>query len=659
MSAVPVMEPPKPSKAEQFFRETLPSVVPGIEIREEQIKMARAVERGIQEESHVISEAGTGTGKSLAYLVPVAQHLQEHPQSCAVISTGTIALQEQILGKDIPDLEKVLGYSLNAELAKGKGNYLCWTRLQEQVQELGLFDEDNPLGNVFQWAQNTCTGDKTELPVEALPVWMEVNCDDNCVGKKKCRNANRCFRLKAKERLESADVVVTNHTLFILDLKLREETMGEHSILPDFDVVVLDEAHNLEPVAVKIQGLQVSQYRIPQILSQLKKCPGSDPSSIREASMANEAFFFTVSMAGNGKIDKFYIPKTADGEPLAKMMDSLEDLRKAVDKVGKMFDPQGWTDRVDGLFQRLTNAIIESESIIYNDSLDDVSWVEVTHDKHQRKKVTIHLTPVDVSEKLEQLLFSNEEIRSVIMTSATISTAGSFDYFKKSVGCQKAIELQVQSPFDYKRQCLMYLPSGLPDALSRDFHTLVVPEIEKILQVTQGRAFVLFTSYKGMNEAFNVITSRPPDKRLPYRIFKQGEVSKQRLLDMFREDEHSILFATSSFWEGVSVEGSALSCVILVKLPFGVPDEPVVEAKVKAIERRGGRSFNEYSLPECIIKMKQGFGRLIRTRSDRGIVAILDPRVRAKGYGWQILSSLPPAQEIRSLVNVDLFLEGK
>jgi len=633
----------EPTVAETFFRNTLPSKKP-CEVREPQIEMAMAIEKALTEKKHVMAEAGTGTGKSLAYLVPTANHIQQH-KGRAVISTGTIALQEQLVNKDIPFLEEVLGRSLNARLAKGKGNYLCIDRLREEVkypQSLAsdtMFGYDDKLSYITDWAKQTRTGDRAELPWEPGEVWSKVNADDSCTGKN-CPFNSACFYIKSKALLAGADLIITNHTLFFIDLMIRAESGGEASVLPGYDIVVFDEAHHIEQMARDALGVKIASTRLPSILAQARKLPGAPYIEIAEAKLANDTFFNNLAAAGVG--DKFVLPKTGE-------ISSVGD--KLISTVSGVI--YGFGDSEDKKIEVMTDRLFKYRSelkhTLNGKGSEFVYWAE-SETRGKRRKTTLHATPINVAEQLKEMLFQNDNIESVIMTSATLAAGSSFNYLRRSIGCDDAVEVQLDSPFNYGEQCLLYLPAGLPDPRDLNFHVQVTPVIEEILTATKGRALVLFTSYRGLNEVFERLAGY-----LSWPVYRQGEMPKQKLLDKFKEDTHSVLFATASFWEGVSVEGEALSCVILVKLPFTVPDDPVEQAKTKAY---GDAAFFQYSVPQAIIKVKQGFGRLIRTREDRGVVAILDPRVKTKAYGKRFLNALPRCREVAALDGVEEFLRG-
>jgi len=627
----------EPTVAETFFRDILPSKKT-CEVREAQISMAMAIEKALAEKKHVMAEAGTGTGKGLAYLVPIVNHIKNH-KGRAVISTGTIALQEQLINKDIPFLEEVLDRPLNARLAKGKGNYLCIDRIREEVKNPRILEPSANFSYIVGWAKKTTTGDRAELPWEPGEVWSKICADDSCTGKK-CPVYDACFYVKSKALLVGADLIVTNHTLFFIDLIIRTESYGEASVLPGYDIVVFDETHHVEQMARDALGVKIASTRLPSILAQARKLPGAPFIEIAEAKLANDSFFNVLAAAGT--VDKFVLPKS---EEITSAGDKLISI---VSGVIYGFDAN-LDKKIEVMSDRLSKYKSELGFTLAGKGSEFVHWVE-NESKGKRKKTTLHATPISVADQLREMLFQNENIESVIMTSATLAAGSSLNYLKRSIGCDESVEVQLDSPFNYGQQCLLYLPAGLPDPKEQDFHVKVAPVVKEVLTATEGRALVLFTSYRGLNEVYEKLAGC-----LPWTVLRQGDMPKQKLMDKFRDDTHSVLFATASFWEGVSVEGEALSCVVLVKLPFSVPDDPVEQAKIKAY---GDAAFFQYSVPQAIIRVKQGFGRLIRTREDRGIVAILDPRVKTKTYGKRFLNALPRCREIAVLDGVGGFLGG-
>ena len=628
---------------EQIFREVLTVKIPDCEIREQQIEMALLVERALQQERHALVEAGTGTGKSFAYLVPLALSLDG---GRAVVSTGTIALQEQLIHKDIPFLEQALGLDFRAQLAKGKSNYLCLLRFREEIESPSLF-EAGLFNRLLAWAEHTATGDRSELDFNPGEVWSRVNPDDGCPGKK-CSFYRDCFFFSARARLQDAGLIVCNHALFFTDLNVRAVSGGRASLLPDYQAVVLDEAHHVEDIARQSMSTVISSMRLPVLLFQLRRLDGCNLDAVNNALGLNDGFFAAVAEygpgghAGSGDPGRFLLPDSdrlrSLGGELLKMV-ALVKTSFAADLIG---------EREEALLGCLDRYGSDLQEILDADDDNKVFWVEQSRSA-RRLLVTLHATHLDISGHLAQSLFESDDISTVVMTSATLSVAGSFEYLKNAVGCTSALEAALPSPFNFSEQCLFYVPPDLPDPQRPDFHTRVAPVIESILRSTDGRAFVLFTSYRGMNEVYNLLADR-----LPWRVLRQGDRPRQKLLDAFGEDLHSGLFATASFWEGVDVQGEALACVILVKLPFAVPDDPVTGAMVRAIENSGRNAFTSYTLPEAVLRLKQGFGRLIRTQHDRGLVAILDLRIRTKWYGRWFRNALPDCRVISSLEEVDV-----
>ena len=636
MDPIPPVEP-KPDTAyiDRIFRGVFASTLPGYEPREAQIRLAKFVAEGLATGKHVIAEAGTGTGKSYAVLVPSIHYSAVEHKGRVLVSTATIALQEQYIQKDIPFLKDVLsgsGIKFTAALAKGKGNYLCLTRLDEETQQQALV-QDQDFARVSAWAGATATGDVAELPENPGPIWTRVCVDDTCTGLK-CPQADRCFYYRAKAVWREADILVCNHKLLLTNLA------AEGRVLPDYSAVILDEAHHLESEALDVFGVEVSNYRVPSLLNEVKRLGGGADlvAASQEARNTNDAFF--AALAAGQKGDKARVERMPDDvEGLVKC---LLDLKYQIARVD--------SDKAEVLADRAQNIAVDLQAAA--DALQGsggyVVWAEVGRDLN---RVVLHATPPDVATELRGALFDQVP---VVMTSATLAAGGRFDYLRRSVGCDEALELQVPAPFDYPNQGLLYIPRDLPDPRSADYYPRITPLIEEILLRTNGRAFVLFTSYRGMNEVYRNLAGR-----LRWTVLRQGDRPKGQLIDEFKRDVHSVLFATATFWEGVDVVGEALSCVIIDKLPFPSPGDPVVEAKSLAIKRAGGSDFFDYMVPDACLRLRQGVGRLIRTRRDKGLVAILDSRIRTKGYGALFLRSLPPFKQISSLENVELFLGGE
>lgn len=628
------------SPVEKIFRETLPQVVPVYEVRDQQIQMALMVERGLLHDQHVIAEAGTGTGKSYAYLIPLSFVLGD--ESRIVISTATIALQEQLLKKDIPFLEEILGVDFRAELAKGKGNYLCLLRYHEELQNKGLFPEDDLVERLKDWVKQTETGDRAELPFEPGESWGRVCADDTCPGRK-CHLNDDCFFAKARKRLTRAGVIVCNHALFFTDLHLRDSSGGTASLFPEYRYLVFDEAQHIESTARRTMSTEVSNVRLQVLLNQLRKRDGCHLDALNKTLAINGKFFETLGRTNNS--NNYPLPQNNELTNLG------QELKQAVEDTVRMFDADLVGERENAIFKCLKRFNQDLVEILDGADPEKVYWVEKSEHR-KRRLITMHATPLDVSKNLDRLLFYSGELSSAVLTSATLSIRGDFSFFRENIGCSQALEISVDSPFSYEEQCLLYLPQGLPDPREPGFHAGIVPFIEDILIQTEGRAFVLFTSYRGLNEVWDMLNGR-----LPWKLLKQGDLPKNKLLEEFKADLHSVLFATSSYWEGVDVPGEALSCVILVKLPFSVPDDPLTQAKINSIRRSGGNPFYSYSLPEAVLRLRQGFGRLIRTKDDRGVVVILDPRVKTTSYGRYFIEDLPTCREATCLDDIGLFLQ--
>ena len=641
---------PQPQAGSGFTRHVLSELfavkLPGYEPRPSQIQMAECVADCFASDKHAIIEAPTGTGKSLAYLVPAVEHA--HKGHRVVISTGTIALQEQLMLKDIPFLQSVLDEPFKAVLVKGKSNYVCRLRLDKELGTQSLFAEqgagDPELKPILDWLACTTTGDKSELTNIPGPIWGRVCADDECPGKK-CAYHGDCYLVRAREAAAQANIVVCNHHLYFADLKVQIATGGFASILPEHAAVVFDEGHHVSDIALEAFGDECSEYRVPALIRDaLKVAPALDRRLIAELEAANRAFFDSL-IDPDEKSDRYKLRHQVDSSRLRSLLSQLG--KALLDSTYRTSEDE---ERGAKLSERAQSISDSLDAMLEPGAEDYVTWVEIQK-RGDRQSITLHGTPVDVSGQLRDELFGS--IRSVILTSATMATGGSFSWQRRLLGMDQAEELIVDSPFDHKRQCLWYFPSDLPDPRDVRFGVAITDEIERILLATSGRAFVLFTSYKQLNEVYGNL-----EHILPFPLLRQGDAPRSQLVDEFKRLGNAVLFATASFWEGIDVQGEALSCVILAKLPFSVPTEPVTQAKVEAIERRGGNAFMEHSVPEACLKLKQGAGRLIRTRRDRGLLAILDPRLFTKRYGGVFIRSLPGGRQVRDLSQVAAFLAG-
>ena len=617
------------------------------EYRPGQMEMARAVMRAFEEKRHLIVEAGTGTGKTLAYLVPaVAAALGGNGR--VIVSTGTKNLQEQLMEKDIPFLQNVLPKPFAATYMKGRNNYLCLNRLAraQSAPVLEGLDEVDYFEEVSQWSRETEIGDRAELSnlPESLSFWRHIDArSESCLGQK-CPDYDACFITRMRQRAQEADIIVVNHHLFFADLSLRNGNYG--SVLPDYTAVILDEAHLVEEVASEYFGAQVSNYQIDDLVRDLGMLTIEDAevdqelthSAARMSRFADN--FFMGFRDGRGEDGRYpIIPGTfarrnSSGEmeatPLGELYMALEG---AIARAETTLDAlKEKTPDVENLIRRLREIRFELEFIVTGTDKKYVYWLE-----RRNRGVFLRASPIDVAGLLQDKLF--EEVPTVVLTSATLSSGGNFAFIRDRLGLDTADDLIASSSFDYESQAILYLPSKMPDPRDRNWGSAAADEVIRILNATEGRAFVLSTSLAGMQSLFENVWAE-----IDYPCLVQGSASKGQLLKKFRETPNAVLFATSSFWQGVDVRGEQLSCVIIDKLPFAVPTDPIVAARQRSIEDSGGSSFYEYSVPQAIITLKQGLGRLIRSTTDRGVLAILDPRLRTKGYGRTFLQSLPPCR---------------
>lgn len=617
---------------------------PDYEHRPGQIQMARAVMRAFEERRHLIVEAGTGTGKTLAYLVPaVAAAIGGRGR--VIISTGTKNLQEQLMEKDIPFLQSVLPKGFKAAYMKGRNNYVCLHRLgrAESSPVLEGLDEVDYFDEVTHWARSSEVGDRAELAnlPEWLSFWRHIDArSETCIGQK-CVDFDPCFITRMRNRAQDADIVVVNHHLFFADLALRNSMYG--SVLPDYSAVILDEAHLIEDVASEYFGAQVSNYQIDDLIRDVSAVPFEDAEADREITKTSARVirlsdnFWMGFRDGRGEEGRFpiipgsFARRNGDGEmeatPLGDLYVSFDGaLARLETTLDALKDKPA---EVENLVRRIRQIKFDLQFIVTGQDKKFVYWTE-----RRGRGFFLRASPIDVSAILEDKLF--EKIDTVVLTSATLSSAGNFSFIRERLGLDTADDLIAESTFDYPTQALLYLPPKMPDPRSREWAVAAAAEVVKIVNATEGRAFVLSTSLAGMQSLYDLAMPE-----IEYPCLLQGTASKGRLLERFRQTQNAVLFATSSFWQGVDVRGEQLSCVIIDKIPFAVPTDPIVAARQRYIEDEGGSSFFEYSVPQAIITLKQGLGRLIRSTTDKGVLAVLDPRLTTKSYGRLFLKSLP------------------
>ena len=632
--------------------------LPGYEFRKEQLSMANAVALAFAASEHLIVEAGTGVGKSFAYLIP-AISLALKTEQTVVISTNTISLQEQLITKDLPFLEEVLPREFKAVLAKGRRNYLSRRRLNSLLTyERGLFDtmeEVEQVQDIVKWVETTEDGSQADLPIQPnINIWEKVKSDrDNCLGRK-CPTYEVCFYFNARNEMQEANLLIVNHHLLFSDLAIRQ-TDPSAGILPHYDYLIIDEAHHLEATATKHSSLEISNSQIKWLLDSLHNPRNNTGISSRfesteltdqvEEARESTNEFFKGIVEHFSDDNGYTTTKRIDEDSLSKVFEkgnTLEIPLSRIESILKKLNDDAASDdeeqELSSYYNQCKRLREELDLMIRQVEPDYIYWVE-TSSRGRTPRVLINATPVNVSGMLRENLFDAKE--SVIMTSATLSTNQNFDYFKKRIGMTECRELLVHSPFNFQEQVKIHIPKKMPDPNSAAFIPAAIKEIKHYLKLTHGKAFVLFTSYKMMNEVFEEVA--PSLEEIGIDIFKQGgELSRTDMLQAFREDIDSVIFGTSSFWEGVDVRGEALSNVVITKLPFEVPTHPVMEARVSQIKEQGGNDFLDFSLPEAILRLKQGFGRLIRTKTDQGIVVILDSRIRTRRYGKHFIDSLPP-----------------
>ena len=620
---------------------------PGYEYRSSQLEMAKMVDEAFQKRQHAIIEAGTGTGKTLAYLIPAIRSGRR-----VVISTATKSLQEQLYQKDVPFLQKHFAPELKVAVMKGRANFLCRAKLHAMVDQPMLrgMEEIDVFRQIRDWARVTESGDRSELTFLAddSELWGRMDARrDACTGQK-CADFNACFVTAMHARAKDADLIIVNHHLFFADLALKQDDFG--SILPEYSAVVFDEAHEMEDVASDYFGRQLSNYRLEELARDadqaMRMLKLGSPSLLRRTQRIRERSreFFEAFPARDGRFpfshnerDAFLQQHREAYDVLAASLKSLETEFAAL--TAKPEELVRVARRSFELRQELA-FLFESNEKNY------VYWYE-----RRNKGVFVAATPIDVSQILREHLF--EKFESVVMTSATLTVGGRFEYIRQRLGVDHVKERQLPPEFDYARQALLYLPRTMPDVRNVAYGAAAADEIVRLLELSHGRAFCLFTSYAQMKDLFERVRTR-----VAFPLLLQGTAPRSALLERFKNTAGAVLFATASFWQGVDVPGEQLSLVIVDRLPFAVPSDPIVAARVRALEEDGRNAFSEFQVPQAVLALKQGFGRLIRTKTDRGVLALLDTRIRRMPYGKIFLESLPPYRITEELDAVAKFLES-
>ncbi|HET7696397.1 MAG TPA: ATP-dependent DNA helicase [Vicinamibacterales bacterium] len=632
----------------------LSTALDGFEARPAQLEMAAAVADVFADGGILLAEAGTGTGKTLAYLVPAILSRQR-----VLVSTGTKNLQEQIFFKDLPVLKHTLGVPFTAAYMKGRGNYLCLHRFDALKQSPAIRSREEAIAIecIDEWSRETETGDRAEMDdlPEDLPFWPDIAATaENCIGAD-CPQFNECFVTRMRQRAAESDVVIVNHHLLCADASVRQSAFGE--VIPSCRYAIVDEAHQLEDVATQYFGRMISNYRFDDYARDVdralstRQIPDPDAADALRDDVENvrdaaRLFFGTLQMV------RFDVKAGTESRirvtaaQLERLVPEATSLTRSLEAIEATITlTKDISEDVIALGRRAADLREDVRFLTRADDPGHVYYLDI-----RGRGVFLRASPIDVSDIVREMLL--DRMQATVLTSATLTVDGRFEYVRGRLGIRNAHETRLASEFDYRRQAILYLPKKMPDPRSSEFVAAAGREVVEILKRTDGRAFVLFTSYNNLRQVHEFASTR-----VPYPMLVQGSAPRSALLREFKQTPNAVLFATSSFWQGVDVVGESLSCVIIDKLPFASPGDPITSARIEAITNGGGNAFGEYQIPLAILALQQGLGRLIRHRRDRGVLAILDPRLKTMAYGRRFLASLPPAPVTQDIESIDKFFD--